>query len=163
MDLGRSQRIKKLLCYKIVLAIQFQDNKIKYKALTHFSILHPLRSSCSPDIHRLDWCNAMQISHTTVNAYCAQAHANCTKTHNRQEVQVACQYKCQCMCQKIPGLNQTEPELQIPGHAEKSSVRLAVAEKEKAAHQNHSTLCLFLTLHPPALMLQLRHSSRQSI
>ena len=64
----------------------------------------------------------MQIFDITLNAdLCAQAHASCTQTQDRQEVHMACQYKCQSMHGKIPKLNQTEPKLQIPGHAENVS------------------------------------------
>jgi hypothetical protein len=47
---------------------------------------------------------------------------------------------------KIPRPNQTELELQISEHAERSSVKEFLAEK-KAAQQNRSTLLSFLTLH----------------
>jgi hypothetical protein len=100
-----------------------------------------------PQIH-FTLTNAMPCRFPTLRYAdpCAQAHANCTKTHDRQEMQTACQYRCPCMHEKI---TKTEPDRTRTADFctcwKKFSQRIPC--KKKAAQQNHSTLLSFLTLH----------------
>lgn len=53
---------------------------------------------------------------------------------------MACQYKCQSMHGKIPKLNQTEPKLQIPGHAENVSQISSCTQKKKLQIKSFNTV-----------------------